>query len=96
MIIIDGFRCFNQTADQIDEIGKLANEGHNDALVAFGRDCLTNGYVRGLRDSVIALGISTAAVTGYYAIKSYISRRRLQKAVKEFNEFVEAQTEEAK
>lgn len=96
MIIIDGFRCFNQTADQIEEIGKLANDGHSDALVAFGRDCISNGYVLGLRDSAIALGVTTAAVTGYYAVKSYISRRKLKKAVKEFNEFVEAQTVEAK
>lgn len=96
MITIDGFKVRHCTWNQMEEIGQLASDGHNDALVAFGKDFVYYGYERGVRDCLIGMGLGVAVAATVSAVKQHLKKRKLKKAVKEFNEFVETQTEEAK
>ena len=69
------------TAEQIEEINKLWNDGHADALKAFGLDC-ANAYREGLISTglkAFGLGVVAAAVTS--GISHIVKKRKRAKEV---------------
>lgn len=67
------------TPDQIDEIVEFANEGHTDALIAFGKDCV-DGYNKALNNAcLIGICVGVVACIANFAIKAVIKKRRESK-----------------
>lgn len=91
MFTINHFPVKRGTAEQVEQFGQLIKDGHKDVLVAFGQDCASHGYERGLRDSLIVVGIGAAVVTAVGLFKGYLRKRKLNKTIKEFNEYMEAE-----
>lgn len=71
------------TAEQIAEINKLYDEGHAEALTAFGLDC-ANACKEGLlRRFWIAAGIGAALGVVSGVVEKVIKKRRANKKLKE-------------
>lgn len=69
------------TDEQIEEINKLWNDGHADALKAFGLDC-ANAYKEGLISTglkAFGIGAAVAAVTS--VISQVVIKRKRAKEV---------------
>ena len=81
------------TVEQVEQFGQLMKGDHRDMLVAFGQDCASAGYKRGVRDSAIAACIGVAVMATIGLFKNYRQKRKLEKAIKDFHEYVEAEVE---
>ncbi len=84
----------------IKEIQELWDNGHAEAIAAYGREC-ANAGVEGYREgyaigrAILLAGIGLGVATGYAVIKIR-ERRALNKEIKEFNEYVKNGNEEKK
>ena len=67
------------TLEQVAEIEKLANDGHKDALIAFGADCVHEFGKDLARNCLIALGLGALVGLASGVIKGIKEAKEEQK-----------------
>lgn len=86
------YKCKFMNEAMIKEMQELCDNGHAEAIAAYGREC-ANAGVEGYRsgyatgNALVVAGIALGVTAGYAVIK-ILERRALNKKIEEFNEYV--------
>lgn len=86
------YKCKVMSEAMIKEIQELWDNGHAEAIAAYGRECANagvEGYQRGyaIGRAIVLVSIGLGVATGY-AILKIREKRALTKQINEFNEYI--------